>query len=54
MEGLDIKVTNRQLQFIIWLITAATDKCHTIEEVRELNKEIRLRSNGLSDDSVIA
>lgn len=34
-------VTNKQLQFIIWLITTATDKCQTIEEVRELNAEIR-------------
>ena len=25
----------------IWLITKATDKCQTIEEVRELNEEIR-------------
>lgn len=38
---------NKQLQFITWLITAATDKCQTIEEVRELNKEIRKHSDGL-------
>ncbi len=43
------ELTNKQLQFITWLITTATDKCQTIEEVRELNKEIRLHSDGLID-----
>ncbi|MBO4608391.1 MAG: hypothetical protein J5696_00820 [Lachnospiraceae bacterium] len=43
------ELTNKQLQFITWLITTATDKCRTIEEVRELNKEIRLHSDGLID-----
>lgn len=38
-------VSNKQLQFIIWLITTATDKCQTIEEVRELNAEIRINNN---------
>lgn len=42
--------TNKQLQFITWLITIATDKCQTIEEVRELNKEIRKHSDGLTDE----
>lgn len=42
--------TNKQLQFITWLITTATDKCQTIEEVRELNKEIRKHSDGLIDE----
>lgn len=42
--------TNKQLQFITWLITTATDKCQTIEEVRELNKEIRRHSDGLIDE----
>ena len=28
------EVTNKQLQFITWLITTATDKCQTIDEVR--------------------
>lgn len=41
------EMTNKQLQFITWLITTATDKCQTIEEVRELNKEIRRHSDGL-------
>lgn len=40
-------MTNKQLQFITWLITTATDKCQTIEEVRELNAEIRRHSDGL-------
>lgn len=44
------EVTNKQLQFITWLITTATDKCQTIDEVRELNREIRKYSDGLIDD----
>ena len=44
------EMTNKQLQFITWLITTATDKCQSLEEVRELNKEIRLHSDGLIDD----
>lgn len=47
------EMTNKQLQFITWLITTATDKCQTIEEVRELNKEIRLHSDGLIDDELM-
>lgn len=43
--------TNAQLQFITWLITTTTDKRQTIEEVRELNAEIRKHSNGLIDES---
>lgn len=43
-------MTNKQMQFITWLITTATDKCQTIEEVRELNKEIRKHSDGLIDE----
>jgi hypothetical protein len=43
-------MTNKQLQFITWLITTATDKCQSIEEVRALNKEIRLHSDGLIVD----
>ena len=43
-------VTNKKLQFITWLITTATDKCQTIDEVRELNREIRKHSDGLIDD----
>jgi|GEM_PF-1571324 len=47
------EVTNKQLQFITWLITTATDKCQTIDEVRELNREIRKHSDGLIDDVMI-
>ena len=43
-------MTDRQLQFISWLITTATDKCQTIEEVREMNAEIRKHSAGLSEE----
>lgn len=46
------KMTNKQLQFITWLITTATDKCQTIEEVRELNAEIRRHSDGLLDEDL--
>lgn len=45
-------MTNKQLQFITWLITAATDKCQTIEEVRELNREIRRHSDGLLEEEL--
>ena len=34
-------MTDKQLQFIAWLITTATDKCQTLEEVRAMNAEIR-------------
>ncbi len=40
-------MTDRQMQFIAWLITTATDKCQSMEEVREMNKEIRKYSAGL-------
>jgi hypothetical protein len=38
---MDNNITDKQAEFIIWLITKATDKCQTIEEVRELNQIIR-------------
>lgn len=43
-------MTDKQMQFIAWLITTATDKCNTVEEVREMNKEIRKHSAGLKED----
>lgn len=52
VTGMVEEITNKQLQFITWLITTATDKCQTIEEVRELNREIRKHSDGLIDDIV--
>lgn len=48
------EMTNKQLQFITWLITTATDKCQTIEEVRELNAEIRKHSAGLIEEATEA
>lgn len=39
-------MTDKQMQFIAWLITTATDKCQSVEEVREMNKEIRKHSTG--------
>lgn len=44
-------MTDKQMQFIAWLITTATDKCQTMDEVREMNKEIRKHSAGLKEDS---
>lgn len=43
-------MTDKQMQFIAWLITTATDKCQTIEEVREMNKEIRKHSAGIKEE----
>ena len=45
------KMTDKQMQFIAWLITTATDKCQTMDEVREMNKEIRKHSTGLKEES---
>lgn len=45
------KMTDKQMQFIAWLITTATDKCQTIEEVREMNKEIRKHSAGIQAEA---
>lgn len=41
-------MTDKQMQFIAWLITTATDKCQTMEEVRAMNEEIRNHSAGLA------
>lgn len=46
-KGVD-EMTDKQMQFIAWLITTATDKCQTIEEVREMNEEIRKHSAGIT------
>ena len=40
-------MTDKQLQFIAWLITTATDKCQSMDEVREMNDQIRKHSTGL-------
>ena len=44
-------MTDKQMQFIAWLITTATDKCQSMEEVREMNKEIRKHSAGLKNEN---
>lgn len=44
-------MTDKQMQFIAWLITTATDKCQTIDEVREMNEEIRRHSTGFKEES---
>lgn len=44
-------MTDKQMQFIAWLITTATDKCQTMDEVREMNKEIRKHSVGFKEES---
>ncbi len=43
-------MTDKQMQFITWLITTATDKCTSMEEVRKMNEEIRKRSTGIKED----
>ena len=48
MKGAQM-MTDKQLQFIAWLITTATDKCKDMEEVRKMNDEIRKHSAGLKE-----
>ena len=43
-------MTDEQMQFITWLITTATDKCQSLEEVRKMNEEIRKHVLGLKDE----
>ena len=43
-------MTDKQMQFITWLITTATDKCQTIEEVKEMNEAIRKHSAGMKEE----
>lgn len=44
-------MTDKQLQFIAWLIITATDKCKDMDEVRKMNEEIRRHSAGLKDEA---
>lgn len=44
-------MTDKQMQFIAWLITIASDKCQTIDEVREMNKEIRKHLTGFKEEA---
>ena len=41
-------LTDKQMQFIAWLITTATDKCKDMNEVRKMNEEIRKHSAGIN------
>ncbi len=43
-------MTDRQLQFITWLITTATDKCRDMDEVRKLNEDIRNHATGIKEN----
>lgn len=43
-------MTDVQMQFIAWLITTATDKCQSMDEVRKMNEEIRRHSAGLTKE----
>ena len=44
-------MTDKQMQFIAWLITTATDKCQTMDEVREMNKDIRKHSTRFKEEA---
>ena len=44
-------MTDKQMQFIAWLITTATDKYQKMDEVREMNKEIRKHSAGFKEEA---
>ena len=44
-------MTDKQMQFIAWLITTATDRCKDMDEVRKLNEEIRRHSAGLTSET---
>ena len=44
-------MTDKQMQFIAWLITTATDKCSSMDEVHRMNEEIRRHSAGLAEES---
>ena len=44
-------MTDKQMSFMTWLITTATDKCESVEEVHRLNEEIRKRADGVKEDS---
>ena len=43
-------MTDKHMQFIAWLITAATDKCKDMDEVRKMNEEIRKHSSGIQHE----
>ena len=41
LKEVHMVMTDKQMEFITWLITTTIDKCQTIEEVHELNQQIR-------------
>ena len=45
-------MTHKQMEFITWLITTATNKCQTVDEFREMNKQIREHSIGINKQEV--
>ncbi len=40
-------MTDKQMHFLAWLITTATDRCGSMEELRAMNAELR-RSAGIT------
>lgn len=50
MDSRETNMTDKQMQFIIWLITTATDKCQSMEEVREMNERIRKMYAGVEKE----
>lgn len=46
-----MEMTDKQMQFLTWLITTVTDKCQSVEEVREMNEEIRKHASGIKEES---
>lgn len=50
MDSRETNMTDKQMQFITWLITTATDKCQSMEEVREMNEQIRKMSAGVEKE----
>lgn len=44
-------MTDKQMQFIAWLITTATDKCKDMDEVRKMNEDIRKHSAGFKEET---
>lgn len=45
-----MEMTDKQMQFITWLITTATDKCQDMEEVHDMNEQIRKMSVGFQQN----
>lgn len=50
MDTREMNMTDKQMQFITCLITTATDKCQSMEEVREMSEQIRKMSAGVEKE----